>query len=144
MTNAKSVDDLTADEVERIKAANSAAENYGNFYGQNLSPVQAGILLVFGVMNGLGYTVNLLSLIFYTIPIVLFSIVLVPFNSFCSTSITGRKLRPDHNANHLFIAGWVFSLQRSMFSWDLVLVIFAAMTFRIAATRAGWGAGCSG
>ena len=74
MTNAKSVDDLSADEVERIKAASSAAENYGNFYGQNLSPVQAGILLVFGVMDGLGYTVNLLSLVYYTIPIVLFSI----------------------------------------------------------------------
>ena len=60
--------------VEKIKAANAAAENYGNFYGQNLSPVQAGILLVFGVMNGLGFSVGLWNLIRYTVPVVTASI----------------------------------------------------------------------
>lgn len=62
--------------VEKIKAANAAAENYGNFYGQNLSPVQAGILLVYGVMQGLGFSVGVLDLVKYTIPIVAASIVL--------------------------------------------------------------------
>lgn len=60
--------------VEKIKAANAAAENYGNFYGQNLSPVQAGILLVFGVMNGLGFAVGVWDLVRYTIPVVAASI----------------------------------------------------------------------
>lgn len=60
--------------IERIKAANAAAENYGNFYGQNLSPVQAGILLVYGVMNGLGYAVGVWDLVRYTIPVVVASI----------------------------------------------------------------------
>lgn len=60
--------------IERIKAANAAAENYGNFYGQNLSPVQAGILLVFGVMNGLGFAVGVWDLVRYTIPVVAASI----------------------------------------------------------------------
>ncbi|MDX2045031.1 MAG: DUF969 family protein [Acidobacteriota bacterium] len=60
--------------VERIKAANAAAENYGNFYGQNLSPVQAGILLVYGVMNGLGFAVGVWDLVKYTIPVVVASI----------------------------------------------------------------------
>jgi uncharacterized membrane protein len=64
------------DRIERIKAANAAAENYGNFYGQNLSPVQAGILLVSGVMQGLGLTVGLWDLVRYTIPIVAASIIL--------------------------------------------------------------------
>ncbi len=62
--------------LEQIKAANSASENYGNFYGQNLSIVQPGVLLVYGVMKGLGYEVNLWRLILFTIPIVFFSIVL--------------------------------------------------------------------
>ncbi|MEP7337913.1 MAG: DUF969 family protein [Acidobacteriota bacterium] len=61
--------------VERIKAANAAAENYGNFYGQNLSPVQAGILLVYGVMQGLGFTIGLWDLVLYTIPVVVASVV---------------------------------------------------------------------
>lgn len=60
--------------VERIKAANAAAENYGNFYGQNLSPVQAGILLVYGVMNGLGFAVGVWDLVKFTIPVVVASI----------------------------------------------------------------------
>jgi uncharacterized membrane protein len=64
------------DSIEKIKAANAAAENYGNFYGQNLSPVQAGILLVYGVMQGLGLTVGVWDLVRYTIPIVVASIIL--------------------------------------------------------------------
>jgi len=65
-----------ADPIEKIKASNAAAENYGNFYGQNLSPVQAGILLVYGVMQGLGLTVGVWDLVRYTIPIVVASIIL--------------------------------------------------------------------
>ncbi|HYP28229.1 MAG TPA: DUF969 family protein [Blastocatellia bacterium] len=73
---AASADDLPPKDVEEIKAANSAAENYGNFYGQNLSPVQPGILLVFGVMAGLGYTVSVWSLVLYTLPVVAASVIL--------------------------------------------------------------------
>jgi uncharacterized membrane protein len=62
--------------IEKIKAANAAAENYGNFYGQNLSPVQAGILLVYGVMQGLGFAVGVWDLVRHTIPIVAVSIIL--------------------------------------------------------------------
>ncbi len=62
--------------LEKIKSANAAAENYGNFYGQNLSPVQAGILLVYGVMQGLGYTVGVWDLVKFTIPVVVASIVI--------------------------------------------------------------------
>jgi len=73
---AASVDELPVEKVERIKAAGAAAENYGNFYGQNLSPVQAGVLLVFGVMDGLGYAVSVGSLVFYAIPIASISVIL--------------------------------------------------------------------
>lgn len=61
---------------ETIKAATAASENYGNFYGQNLSVVQAGVLLVYGVMKGLGYEVSLWRLVAWTSPIVLASVVL--------------------------------------------------------------------
>ena len=94
MEGAASVDDLSEKEIDRIKAAGAAAENYGNFYGQNLSPVQAGILLVFGVMNGLGYTVNLLSLVYYTIPIVLFSIGIGAVQFFLLDEYYWKKARP--------------------------------------------------
>lgn len=77
--------------VERIKAANAAAENYGNFYGQNLSPVQAGILLVYGVMQGLGFSVGVWDLVWYTIPIVVASIVL----GFIQFSLLDRWLKSE-------------------------------------------------
>lgn len=62
--------------LEEIKATDAAAENYGNFYGQNLSPVQPGILLVYGALKGLGYEVSLWRMILFTAPIVLASVIL--------------------------------------------------------------------
>ena len=70
------VEGVPAREIERIKAASSAAENYGNFYGQNLSPVQSGVLLVYGVMNGLGYAVSVWNVVLYAIPIAAISVLL--------------------------------------------------------------------
>ena len=72
----QNVDDLPTDRVEDIKAAASASENYGNFYGQNLSPVQAGIQLVLATMAGLGFTVSAWSLVLYAIPITTISVIL--------------------------------------------------------------------
>jgi uncharacterized membrane protein len=64
-----------ADSIDKIKAANAAAENYGFFYPQNLNPVQAGILLVYGVLQGIGLTVSVWDLVKYSIPVVAGSIV---------------------------------------------------------------------
>ncbi|HKP86976.1 MAG TPA: DUF969 family protein, partial [Blastocatellia bacterium] len=75
-TGATSVDDLPDEDVERIKAATAASENYGNFYGQNLSPVQSGVLLVLGVLGGLGYNVGVRSLVLFAIPIASISVIL--------------------------------------------------------------------
>jgi uncharacterized membrane protein len=76
MTGAKSVDDVPEAMVERIKAADAASENYGNFYGQNLNPVQAGILLVASTLSGLGYTVSTFKLVLFAIPITAISVIL--------------------------------------------------------------------
>lgn len=73
---AKANGEVGEEKVELVKAATAASENYGNFYGQNLSIVQAGILLVYGVMKGLGYEVSLWRLVLFTTPIVLLSVVL--------------------------------------------------------------------
>lgn len=76
MFGVASAEEVPEDVIEEIKAADAASENYGNFYGQNLSPVQAGILLVFGVMTGLGYVVSVWSLVAFAIPIATISIFL--------------------------------------------------------------------
>jgi uncharacterized membrane protein len=73
---AQSVEAIPVADAERIKAASAASENYGNFYGQNLSPVQSGILLVYGVLGGLGYAVSLWSIVLYAIPVAALSVVI--------------------------------------------------------------------
>ena len=93
---AKTVDSLPAAEIEQIKAANSASENYGNFYGQNLSPVLPGILLVYGVMKGLGYTVNLWSLVLFTTPIVVISVILGAIQFWLLDLKERRRLAAKH------------------------------------------------
>jgi uncharacterized membrane protein len=75
--------------IEKIKASNAASENYGNFYGQNLSPVQAGILLVYGTLKGLGYQVDILRLVLFAIPIATISVIL----GFLQFSLMDRRLR---------------------------------------------------
>lgn len=72
----KSAEELAEEKIEEIKAANSASENYGNFYGQNLSPVQSGVLLVTTRLKDLGHDVDPFRLVLFTIPIVVLSIVL--------------------------------------------------------------------
>jgi uncharacterized membrane protein len=75
-TGARTVEDVPEDTIEKIKAANGASENYGNFYGQNLNPVQAGILLVASTMNGLGVNVSTFELVLFAIPVTTLSIIL--------------------------------------------------------------------
>lgn len=61
--------------AETIKAASAASENYGNFYGQNLSPVQAGVLLVYSTLTNLGCSVSLWGIVWSAIPVVLLSLI---------------------------------------------------------------------
>ena len=91
-------DDLPPDEVEEIKAATSAAENYGNFYGQNLSPVQPGILLVYGVLSGLGYTVGLWQLVLFAIPVTTLSVLLAAAQFALLDRRRARRAAPPDDA----------------------------------------------
>jgi uncharacterized membrane protein len=72
----KSIEALPDADMERIKAASAASENYGNFYGQNLSPVQVGVILVYSTLKGLGYEVSLGRIILYAIPITTLSVII--------------------------------------------------------------------
>jgi len=94
MARARTVDSMPVKSVERIKAANAASENYGNFYGQNLSPVLPGILLVYGVMKGLGYSVSVWSLVLYAIPIASLSVVIAAVQFWLFDRKEHRRLAP--------------------------------------------------
>ena len=44
--------------LEEVKGLAGAAENYGNFFGQNIFPVASGVLLIQGTLNQAGYDVT--------------------------------------------------------------------------------------
>ena len=61
-------------EVDRIKGASGASENYGNFFGQNLFFGAAGVALVVVVLGEQGLAVDPRRVARWTIPIAVVSI----------------------------------------------------------------------
>lgn len=61
--------DSDADAVECVKAATGAAENYGNFFGQNLFFGAAGVALVVTTLADLGHTVDPRRVALWCIPV---------------------------------------------------------------------------
>lgn len=66
------------DEVveEKIKAAAAAADNYGNFFAQNLFLANSGVLLIVGTLGELGYTVNAVDVSQVAIPMAIITLIL--------------------------------------------------------------------
>lgn len=62
-------DPARAREVDRVKAAASASENYANFFGQNLFFGSAGVALVVKNLADGGYMVSALQVALYSMPI---------------------------------------------------------------------------
>lgn len=54
--------------TDYVKGMAAASENYGNFYGQLLFVAAGGLLLIKGVFDQAGYSVDLLKMTRYAIP----------------------------------------------------------------------------
>jgi len=62
---------------DKIKAASAAAENYGNFYGQNLFLASSGVLLVANSLTDLGYNATGIDVAKASIPIAVVAFIFV-------------------------------------------------------------------
>lgn len=69
-------DNLDEKDSDKIKAHSAAADNIGNFFGQNLFMANAGVLLMVGTLETLGYEVNPLMITKYSIPIAVIAFIL--------------------------------------------------------------------
>lgn len=67
------------DEIDdKIKAASAAADNYGNFFAQNIFLANSGVLLILGTLEELGYKdIEALNIATDAIPIGIITFVLV-------------------------------------------------------------------
>lgn len=68
--------ELDEESEEAIKAAAAAADNYGNFFAQNIFLANSGVLLIAGTLSELGYDVNTLDIAQASIPIALIALLL--------------------------------------------------------------------
>lgn len=68
--------ELDDEDKETIKAKSAAMDNYGNFYGQNAYLASAGVLLIVGTLESLGYKVSGLSIALASLPIAIIMIVI--------------------------------------------------------------------
>ena len=59
---------LDEKDLDKIKAHSALADNIGNFFGQNLFLAAGGLLLIKGVMEQLGYSVELTDMVLYGLP----------------------------------------------------------------------------
>jgi uncharacterized membrane protein len=88
------------EEVDRIKAAASASENYANFFGQNLFFGSPGVALVVKNLSDNGYLVNALQVSLYSVPMAVAALVVAT----AQYMLLDRWLRRMH-ARHAAAAG---------------------------------------
>ncbi len=70
-------EDLNPADIEMIKARAAANENFGNFYGQNTFLGSAGVLLIAGTLQELGYEGTTAMIAKASMPIAITSLVVV-------------------------------------------------------------------
>lgn len=60
---------LNEKQIEQLKGYSASAENYGNFYGQNVFIASGGVLLIVGTLDELGIAVTPLAVSKAAIPV---------------------------------------------------------------------------
>ncbi len=68
---------LSEEDEEYIKARVSATENYGNFFAQNTFVASAGVLLIVGTFDSLGYNVSAVDIAKASMPIAIITLFMV-------------------------------------------------------------------
>lgn len=67
---------LNDESKELIKSASAAANNYGNFFAQNLFIANAGVLLIVGTLTELGYAADASKVSLSAIPVAIIAFIL--------------------------------------------------------------------
>ena len=82
---------FTEKETDFVKGLAAAAENYGNFFGQNCFYGASGVLLIQGILIEAGYEVTLQSIALNSIPVavIMFVLALIQFH------FADKKIRRD-------------------------------------------------
>ncbi|WP_066890040.1 DUF969 domain-containing protein [Clostridium nigeriense] len=76
-----------------IKATSAAADNYGNFFGQNVFLANSGVLLIAGTLETLGYNVDTLQIAKASVPVALIAFALGVIQNYLLDKKLSRKYK---------------------------------------------------
>lgn len=85
---------------EEIKAAAAAADNYGNFFAQNIFLANSGVLLIAGTLGELGYQVDPLEIVKGAVPIAIIALILGVIQNYHLDRKIRRKLSHKRGENN--------------------------------------------
>ena len=86
--------DLDEESKEEIKAMAAAADNYGNFFAQNIFVANSGVLLIVGALEELGYAVDALAVAKSAIPVAIIALIF----GFIQNTMIDRKIAKKYAA----------------------------------------------
>ena len=72
----------------------AAADNFGNFFAQNIFIANSGVLLVVGTLEELGYTVDALSVANAAIPVAVIALIF----AFIQNTLMDKKIAKRYEA----------------------------------------------
>lgn len=85
---------------EMVKVAAAAADNYGNFFAQNIFIANSGVLLIAGTLEELGYAVDTVAIAQAAIPIAIIALILGAIqNHYMDKKIKARLERKEGTEN---------------------------------------------
>lgn len=80
------------EDIEKVKARSAAMENLGNFYAQNTFVAAAGVLLITGTMESLGYDISAVAVAQASLPVAFIALLLVVL----SNQLLDKKMERKH------------------------------------------------
>ena len=86
-------DEIDEEDEDLIKATSAAADNYGNFFGQNVFLANSGVLLIAGTLETLGYNVDTLQIAKASIPVALIAFALGFIQNYLLDKKLSRKYK---------------------------------------------------
>lgn len=88
-------DKLDEKDIDRIKGFSAAADNIGNFFGQNVFIANSGVLLIVGTLETLGINADAVKITQASIPVAVAAFILILLNN----HMLDRSLKRKYSSN---------------------------------------------
>ncbi|WP_394872708.1 DUF969 domain-containing protein [Clostridium butyricum] len=91
--------ELDEKDIDKIKGFSAAADNIGNFFGQNLFMANSGVLLIVSTLETLGISADALKIAQASIPVAIFAFILCIIRNYMLDRSLKRKYKLNIEKN---------------------------------------------